>query len=133
VADRLGAVAVLLEPRARPAVHLRDQVRLLVVEAGLQHVGEEVVVSVPAAPVVERDEEEVGALQALECGAAAVLARHGVAQVAGEAGEHRSPQEEVANLRRLAVQHLLDQVVDDVAVVAGERRDEGGGVVAALQ
>ena len=32
----------------------------------------------------------------------------------------------------LALQHLLGQVVDDVAVVAGEPRDEAGDVVAAL-
>ena len=32
----------------------------------------------------------------------------------------------------LALQDLLDEVVDDVAVVAGEARDEPGDVVAAL-
>ena len=32
----------------------------------------------------------------------------------------------------LALQDLLDQVVDDVAVVAGEAGDEAGDVVAAL-
>ena len=32
----------------------------------------------------------------------------------------------------LALQHLLDEVVDDVPVVAGEAGDEAGDVVAAL-
>ena len=53
-----------------------------------------------------------------------LTADHGVAQRPGQAVEHRSPQQERADLRRKAVQHLCQEVVHDLAVVAGERLDE---------
>ena len=46
--------------------------------------------------------------------------------------EDRRLQQEAAHVLRLTLQHLLDQVVDDVAVVPGEAGDEGGDVVPAL-
>ena len=66
VADRLGALAVLLVPVARPPVQVGHLVGLLVEQAGPQHVGEQVVVAVPLAAVVERDEEQVAAVERLE-------------------------------------------------------------------
>jgi hypothetical protein len=51
---------------------------------GVQNVREEVVVAVPAAAVVERDHEQVGAVQRLEHGLPAVLAGDGVAQGAAQ-------------------------------------------------
>ena len=41
-------------------------------------------------------------------------------------GEHRGVEQEPANVVGLAVEHLLDQVVQDEAVAAGERVDEAG-------
>ena len=66
VGDRLGPVAVRLVPVARPAVELGDRVGLLVEQPGPEHVGEEVVVAVPGAAIVERDEEEVRPVELLE-------------------------------------------------------------------
>ena len=43
-----------------------------------------------------------------------------------------SSSRKLAHLRRLARQHLLDQVVHDVAVVAGERGDERADVGTSL-
>ena len=48
------------------AVQLGDVVGMLVEQPGPEQVGEQVVVAVPAPPVVERDEEQVGALERLE-------------------------------------------------------------------
>ena len=132
VADRLGRLAVLLVPRARPPVQVRHLVGLLVQQARLQHVGEEVVVAIPLAAVVERDQEQVAALQRLQHGLAAVLAGDGIAQRAAQPVQDGGLQQEVPDLVGLALQHLLDQVVDDVAVVAGEAGDEAGDVVAPL-
>ena len=42
-------------------------------------------------------------------------------------------QQEAPDLVRLAVEHLVDEVVDDEAVVTGEAGDEPGDVVTALQ
>ena len=46
--------------------------------------------------------------------------------------QDRGLQQEVPDVVGLTLQDLLDQVVDDVPVVAGEARDEAGDVVAAL-
>ena len=54
--SRLAVVGV---PVARPAVQLGDPVGLLVEQPGPEDVAEEVVVAVPGAAVVERDEEQV--------------------------------------------------------------------------
>ena len=132
VANRLRPVVVGLAPVAGPPVELGDELRRLVQQVGPQHVGEEVVVPVPAAAVVERDEEQVGPLQRLEPGRAAVLAGHGVAQRAGQPAQHRGLEQEGAHVLGLAGQDLAHEVVDDEAVVPGEAGDEAGDVVPVL-
>ena len=57
MSDRLGRLAVLLIPRARPPVQIRNVVGLFVEQVRLQHIREELVVAVPLATVVERDQE----------------------------------------------------------------------------
>ncbi|HLL65926.1 MAG TPA: hypothetical protein VK453_09270 [Micromonosporaceae bacterium] len=89
------------------------------------------VVAVPAPLVVERGHEQVRALQAFHHRPAVGVAGHGIAQGAGETVEHGCLQQEPWRRLRLPVQDLLDEVVDDEAVVPGEARDEAGGVVAA--
>ena len=123
---------MLLVPLACPPVQLRHPPGSLVEEARPQHVGEELVVAIPPAAVVERDEEQVPAIQRLQHGLAPVLAGDRVAQRAGQAGEDRRLQQEAPDLLGLTVQDLLDQVVDDVAVVPREARDEAGDIVAPL-
>ena len=80
MADRLGRLAVLLVPRARPPVQIRNVVGLLVQQVRLQHVREELVVAVPLAAVVERDQEQVPSIKSLEHGFAAVPAGNGIAE-----------------------------------------------------
>ena len=126
-------VAVLLVPRAGPAVQLGRLAGELVEEPGLQHVGEEVVVAVPPSLVVERHQEEVVAVERLQHRPAVGPARDGVGQRSGQPGQHGGPEEEVADLLGLPVHDLLDEVVDDVAVVPGEPVDEPGGVLPPLQ
>ena len=126
------AVAVVLVPVARPTVELGHAVGLLVQEARPQHVGEELVVAIPAPPVVERDEEEVPAIERLQHRLAALVTGDGIAERASQPIQDRGLQQEAPDLLGLTVQDLVDQVVDDVAVVPGESRDEAGDVVAAL-
>ena len=66
VGDRLGAVAGRLVPGAGPSVELVDPLGLLVEQPRPEHVGEEVVVAVPEAAIVERDEEQVRPVEPLE-------------------------------------------------------------------
>ncbi len=129
---RLGLPGVR-EPRTGAAMQLRHRRRPLPLEVRGEHVGEQVVVAVPPPLVVERHHEQVAPLQRLQHLRAAGVRGHRVAQRAGEAFEHGGAEQEVADVGRLLVQHLRHQVVDDVAVVAGEPGDEPGRVGAVPQ
>ena len=76
--------AVLGVPAAGGPVQLGHPVRMLGEEPGAQCVGEQVVVAVPPALVVERDDEQVLALEGLEHRLAVVAAGQRVAQRAGQ-------------------------------------------------
>ena len=67
-----------------------------------EHVGEQVVVAVPAPLVVERNHEQVPALQRLQHLAARRRPGDGVAQRAGQPVEDRGVEQEVADARRAA-------------------------------
>ena len=107
-------------------------VGLLVRQVRAQHIAKEVVIAIPLAPVVERDQEQIGPVERLEHGLASVLLGDGVAQRAGQPIQHRGLQKEFAHVFRLTLQDLFDQVVDDVAVVTGEALDELRDVVSSL-
>ena len=109
-----------------------DLVALLVEQPGSQHVGEEMVVAVPEAPVVERDQEQVPPIEGLEHRPTAVLARHRIAERAVQPAQDRRAEQEAPDMLRLTLQDLADQVVDDEAVVAREAGDEAGDVVSSL-
>jgi hypothetical protein len=66
VVHRLQQVAVRGVPLARAPVQLGDQVQLLVDQPGAQDVREQVVVAVPAALVVEGDDEQVLTVERLQ-------------------------------------------------------------------
>ena len=89
VADGLGSFAVLLVPLARPPVQLGHLVGSLVQQVRTKHVCEEMVVAIPPATIVERDQEQVRPVQRLEHGLAAVLAGDGIAQRAAQPVEDR--------------------------------------------
>ena len=113
-------------------MEVEDAVRLLAHEARPEDIREQVVVSVPLAPSVERDHEEIPPIEDLEHALAAVQSRDRIAQRAGQPIEDARPQEEPADILGLALQDLLGEVVDDEAIVSSEARDEGADVVAAL-
>ena len=132
MADRLGAFAVPLVPLARPPMELRDLLGLLVEQARPQDVGEQVVVAIPLTPVVERDEEQVP-----RSSASSVALPPPWPVTASHSGPLSRARIEVCSRKLrtslgLPLQDLLDEVVDDVAVVAGEAGDEAGDVVPPL-
>ena len=124
VVDRCRVVALLLEPCARPPMKGRDQLWLLGQQSGPQQIGEQVVVAVPAPAIIERDDEQVRALERLERVATVIDLGDGVAQGPRQSIEDRGLEEETLDPLFLTIQDLLDEVVDDVPVVPGELRDE---------
>ena len=99
--------------------------RLLVHQVRTQNVREQMVIPVPPAAVVERDDEQVPAIERLQHGLPAVLAGDGVAQRAAQPVQDGGAQQETPDAPGLALQHLFGQVVDHVAVVPRESGDEG--------
>ena len=116
-------------PPAGGAVEVGHPVRLLGGQTSAEGVGEQVVVAVPATLVVEGDDEQVVALQRLEHRLPVGRTRERVAQRAGHLVQEGRLEHEAAHVLGLAAQHLLDQVVEDEAMAAGERLHERRHVV----
>ena len=86
------------------------------------------VVAIPPALVVERDDEQVLALEGLEQRLTVGASGQGVAETAGQLVQHGGLEQERADLVRLPLQHLLDEVVEDEPMASGEGLDEPGDV-----
>jgi hypothetical protein len=126
---------VLVVPGGRGPVQFRHPVRLGLPEAGLEQVGEQLVVAPPAPHLIQGDQEQVCPLHLFQQLLAVATATDGVAQRPRQPLQHRGLQQEPEDLLRLAGQHLLGEVVQDVALAAAERSHKTGrvGVVAQRQ
>ena len=128
-----GVVAVRGEPRRGPPVQLRDLVGELRAQLGAQELGEQRVVAMPGAALVERRREHAAVLQSRQHRVAVRRPGERVGELGAQRLDDRGAQQEVAQLRRLAGQHLADQVVADRRVGAREVLDEGARVGMVLQ
>ena len=72
--------AMLFVPATGTLMQQRNLLRLLAAQACPKHIGKEAVVAIPLSPVVQRDEEQVGALQGQERAAAIGPVGHGITQ-----------------------------------------------------
>jgi hypothetical protein len=82
------------------------------------------VVAVPVALLVERHQEQVGSFQLFQHLLAIAATGKPIAQRAAELLEHRGLQQEASHIAGLLLEHLLGQVVKDVAVAAREPLNE---------
>ena len=121
VPDRVRDQAASGEPGAGALMQIRHLFGVLGEQTCVEHVGEQVVVAVPGALGVERDNEEVSPLEVRQRPRALGAAGDGVAQRAVEPVEDGGAEQEVANLRGLPGKNLVGQVVDDEPVATGER------------
>ena len=129
VAHRRLQIALVRVPVGGTPVELRDQLGRLARQDRSQDPGEEPVVAVPGAVVVERRQEQVVAMELPQQGRRAGHPRDGVAQGSRQPLQHRRPQQEVAPSGVERTEHLGRQVVDDVAARAREAADEGAAVL----
>src|SRR3990170_545381 len=93
----------------------------------LENFGEEVVITIPLALIVERDEEQVTSLQGFQHSPAAILCGHGVTQGTTQAVENGGLQQEIAHALGLAFEDFPDQIVEHKAVTASKSLDKTGG------
>ncbi len=126
--NRLGRQTIGGAPGARPLMQDRNVGWLLLEHMSSQHVGKELVVAKPVALVVERDEKQVGALQGIQQHHAIALAGDGITQRAAQPIKDGCLEQEAAHPFGLTLEHLFDQIIHDVAVVAGERLYEPGNI-----
>ncbi len=106
----------------------RQPVGLLLLQAHPEQVGEQLVVAPPAAHRVQRRQEQVSPLGLLQQPLAVAAATDGITQRSRQPLQHRGLQQKPDQVIRLAVQHLLGQEVQHIAVAAGERRHKPGHV-----
>ena len=131
--DRIIGQVMLLVPEGSVVVQLGRPAGLFLLQAGAQQVGEQVMVTPPAAHLIERDQEQSGPFHPLQQRLAALPAGDRVAQFPRHALQDRDFQQERAYLLALQLEHFLGQVVQHIAVAAGERRHEPLGIVLAAQ
>ena len=86
------------------------------------------VVAKPRPPGVERGDERVRVLELLQDPLRARAAGEDVGQRPADPLEHRGAQQQLAHLRRLALQHLRQQIARHGALAAGELGDEPLGI-----
>ena len=87
-------------------------------ELELQEVGEQVVVPVPLASRIERNEEQVASLNLAQHRRGIAPAEDGVAKRRRESVEYRCAQQELSVVGIEGVEHLACEVVGDMAVIA---------------
>ena len=109
-----------LETVRGPPMQLRDRVGFAPCELRPKHVAEQMVVAVPLALTIERDQEEVLALDRLEGASGAGPLHDRVAHRPVEAIEDRGPDEEALPVPGEGPEDFGADVVDDEAIVAGE-------------
>ena len=87
------------------------------------------VVAIPDPTRIERDQEQVRALDLGQNASSVLRTQHGVAERRGKAIENRRSEQEAPRLILESVEHLGRQIVGDVTVVGGELADTFAGLV----
>jgi hypothetical protein len=131
--DRLVDQPVLLAPDGGPPVQLRQPIALGPLQLGTEKIAEQLMEAKPAALLVQGDQEQVGALQFLQHVLAVGPAGDRVTERTSEPFQDRGLEQERPYPVGLALQDLLAQVVQDVAMGARERSKERIGVGAFAQ
>ncbi len=89
-------------------------------------------ITIPLAVIIERHDKEVASFQCFQSCITVLLAGDGIAERTMQLIEHRGLEQEVPDTIGLTLQNLFDQIVHDLAVVAGEGPDEAGNILVAL-
>src|SRR5436305_14029220 len=98
---------------------LRHGFRTVRRELDPQQLAEQVVVAIPDPTSIERDEEQVRALDLAKKPSCVVSTQNGVAKRRSETVQNRRSEQEVPRLARDGVEHLGCQIVRDMTVIGG--------------
>ena len=125
VPHRVGEPAVALMPPGRPLMEDGHPLRMLEPQLQAQHLGEQGVVAVPARG--QRLDERVRAGQGRQDSGGVLVAGQLDGDIGADMLQDARAQQDLANLRRLHVEHLVDQVADQGAVLGQQFLDELAG------
>ncbi len=117
VLDRFVHEPVRVTPSRRAAAELAGGVAP---ELDLKNLAEEVVVAIPLAAIVERDQEHVRVREVGKHRNRVLAPQNRVAQLRREAPKHRRAHQEVLDLRRERRQNLVGQIFPNLAGAARE-------------
>ncbi len=98
-----------------------------------QEIGEQRVVAIAAAIIVDRRQEHIGAIERVEHQLAVVPASHRIAQVGIEFAQHRRRQKELPCRRRQSGHDRFQQVVSHRGIAAREGQRKGTRIRVARQ
>jgi hypothetical protein len=131
---QLALAAFGLEPRAGPRVQLASTLGILLEQAAVEDVAQEVMAAKPRPLAVQRAQQQRGAGQP-EKGAArrCVVAEHPRAEVGVEALEHRGLEDEATLVLGRGAQDLVGQRAEEVLATGGELLGDLADLVAEAQ
>ncbi len=121
VLDRRNHQAVARIPNAGAAMQVTDHIGRHLLELLLQHLPEQMVVAKPDLVGVERDDEQVHALELAQHPLSVGALRDRVAQRSAQTLQDRCPHQKVPHGPRLGKHDLAPQVIDQEAVVGRKR------------
>ncbi|MNZ43914.1 hypothetical protein D3C78_615290 [compost metagenome] len=120
-------------PGAGAAVQQRHAVQLGLTQLVAEKLAEQRVIAVPASLGVLWAEEQLRGFDLRQQGGAVAALQQMVAERRAQLFEHAAADQELAQCRRLASQHVFQQVLAEGGVAAVEGVDEGLRIVAPLQ
>jgi hypothetical protein len=120
VADGVDDLGVVRVPPRGGLVQLVYPAGICSPQQEAQQIGEEVVVAKPQAPRVQCGHERVSLLEVLQDPLGSRASREEVRERPVHPLEHRGAQKQGSHVRRLAIEHLSQQVVGDRTLAAGE-------------
>ena len=94
-----------------------------------QQLAEQVMVAVPDPTRIERDQEQIRALDLAQNASSVLGTQDGVAQRRGKTVQNRRPEKEASRVVLHSVEHLGCQIVGDMTMVGGELLDAVAGRV----
>ena len=102
-----------LAPIRCPCQVYGHQLRVAPLELRPEEIAEEMVIAIPPATIVERDDERIGTREILQRTSRVVDAEHRIAQRRRHPIEDRRPEQEALD-GPAAVQHFVAEVVGDL-------------------
>ena len=131
--DGIRREPILGVPVTGPLMKLTDTIRRLQLQLVAQEIAEEVVIAIPLARAVERNDKQVALLQRQQERVAIRTSGDGIAQRGRHAIKQGGLQQKVLDVGGLALDDILHEVIQDMAIAAGERFQQPRHIVTAAQ